>query len=181
MKIARPARPEVAFKRKRSPPPQATKLIRYSFVAGVVFIVLLAIVFVPRMFPNQSPVEIVNPANGGKLRYDTSNGTRLYVDSVTVALELGRFRANLSSGSTTLASLPAGLTGGNATLRFVDANGNGLLDSGDYFAVSPPANGCHRFSVFQVDVGRVAGYLDWGVGCGATFNSSRPIGAPAGL
>lgn len=170
MKIARPARPEVPFKRKRSPPPQATKLIRYSFVGGIVFIILLAIVFVPRMFPDQSPVEIVNPANDGKLRYDTSNGTRLYIDAVTVALGLEKFRANLSSNGVVIASLAPGLIGSNATLRFVDANGNGLLDSGDYFAASPPPNGCNRFSLFQVDVGRVSGHQEWGVGCVVTFN-----------
>ena len=44
MRIARPRRPTAVFKRKRSPPPQATKLIRYSMVAGIVFIVLLAVV-----------------------------------------------------------------------------------------------------------------------------------------
>src|SRR5207244_12292362 len=72
MKIRRPSKPEVPFKRKRSPPPQATKLLRYSLLSGLVFMVLLAIVFLPRMFPDQPPIEIVNPTNQGKLRFETT-------------------------------------------------------------------------------------------------------------
>jgi len=37
------------------------------------------------------------------------------------------------------------MTNGTATLRFIDANGNGLLDVGDYFAVSCVASSTHRF------------------------------------
>src|SRR5712691_3850899 len=92
MKIARPSRPEVPFKRKRSPPPQATKLLRYSFLAGLVFMVLLAIVFLPRMFPDQPPIEIVR-----SFHFETPNNqTRIYIDSVTVSLELAKFRANFT-------------------------------------------------------------------------------------
>ncbi len=54
MKIRRPSAPEVPFKRKRRPPPQATKLLTYSLAAGIVFMVLLAIVFLPRMFPDHA-------------------------------------------------------------------------------------------------------------------------------
>ena len=165
MKIVRPSKSEVPFKRKRRPPPQATKLLRYSLLAGVVFMVLLAIVFLPRMFPVQIPVEIVNPANDGKLRLDTSNGTRLYVDSTTASLPLARFRANFSSDGVVIGILGPGLVGGNATLRFSDTNGDGLLDAGDYFSISPPPTGCYRFVIFQVDVGRTAGLLEWGAGC----------------
>jgi hypothetical protein len=171
MKIKRPSKPEVPFKRKRSPPPQATKLLRSSFLAGVVFMVLLAIVFLPRMFPNQTPVEIVNPSNpnNGKLRLDTTNGTRLYIDETTVSLELTRFRANFTRNGVVIGSLGAGLVvGSNATLRFVDANADARLSPGDYFAVSVSSTGCYHFEVFQIDVGRVAGWLEWGAGCPLT-------------
>ncbi len=168
MKIRRPSKPEVPFMRKRSPPPQATKLLRYSLLSGVVFMVLLAIVFLPRMFPTQTPVEIVNPANQGKLRFETTGDptvARLDVDDSTTSLELARFRANLTLNGTNnvIGSLGPGLiTGGNATLRFVDANVDGLLDAGDYFVVATSATGRYRFEVFQIDVGHLAGFQEWG-------------------
>ncbi len=170
MKIARPSKPEVPFKRKRSPPPQATKLLRYSLLAGVVFMVMLAIVFLPRMFPSQVPVEIVSPGNNGRLRLDTTNGTRLYIDETTANLELAKFRANFTrtanSAAVLIGNLSAGLAvGANANLSFVDANTNGLLDAGDYFVVSVSPTGCYRFEVFQIDVGRLAGFLEWGGDC----------------
>ena len=172
MKIARPSKPDVPFKRKRSPPPQATKLLRYSLLAGVVFMVMLAIVFLPRMFPSQLPVEVVNPGNNGKLRLDTTNGTRLYIDETTANLELTKFRANFTfranatSQTLVIGNLSPGLVvGANANLTFVDASMDGLLDSGDYFAVSVSPTGCYRFEVFQIDVGRLAGFLEWGGDC----------------
>src|SRR2546428_10861 len=83
MKIRRPSAPEVPFKRKRSPPPQATKLLTYSLAAGIVFMVLLAIVFLPRMFPDQTPIEIVRG-----FHFETPNNrTLIYVDSVTGSLD----------------------------------------------------------------------------------------------
>src|SRR5437899_8479605 len=117
MKSPRPSKPEAPFKRRRSPAPQATKLLRYSFLSGVVFMVLLAIVFLPRMFPNQVPVEIVNPGNNGKLRLDTTNGTRLYIDTTTVSLELAKFKANFTRDGILIGNLSACLAGGNASIR----------------------------------------------------------------
>src|SRR5207247_9768834 len=102
--------------------PQTRKLLRYSSLSVVVFMVLLAIVFLPRMFPNQVPAEIVNPGNNGKLRLDTTNGTRLYIDTTTASLELAKFNANFTRDGIVIGNLSAGLVGGNATLGFVDAN-----------------------------------------------------------
>ena len=55
MKIPRPRPPETEFRRKRAPPPQATKPLISSLSAGLVFMALLAIVFVPRYLENQNP------------------------------------------------------------------------------------------------------------------------------
>ena len=168
MKIRRPSKPEVPFKRKRRPPPQATKLLRYSFLSAVVFMVLLAIVFLPRMFPTQIPVEIVNPTNQGKLRFETTGDpavAKLHVDDSTASLELSKFRANLTRDAVVIGNLSAGLVAGaNANLTFVDANMDDRLDGGDYFVVSTSSTGCYHFEIFQVDVGHVAGFLEWG-GC----------------
>lgn len=156
MRIARPKRLTPPFKRKRGPPPQATKLLTYSLAAGIVFMVLLGIVFLPRMFPQQPPVAIV------ELRLNTTAGTRLDVFSVTAVLELERFNATLSRDNTTLGSLPAGLGGGTATLRFVDGNATGFLDTGDYFEITTGPSGCFRFEMFQVDVDRRVALERWG-------------------
>ncbi len=67
MKIVRPSQPQVDFKRKRSPPPQATKLLTYSLATGIVFMVLLGIVFLPRMFVDQTPVAVVREREIGTL------------------------------------------------------------------------------------------------------------------
>jgi len=169
MRIARPRKPNVPFKRKRRPPPQATKLLTYSMVAGIVFMVLLGIVFLPRMFVDQPPTAIV------QLRLNTTSGTRLDVASVSSALELSKFRAVFCGpaariseacperGSSQIATLGPGLGGGNATLRFFDGTADGLLDAGDYFEISAAAPGCYRFEIFQ-DVDRLVGLTLWG-GC----------------
>ena len=158
MKIRRPSAPEVPFKRKRRPPPQATKLLTYSLAAGIVFMVLLAIVFLPRMFPDQTPIEIVRG-----FHFETPNNrTLIYIDSVTVSLELSRFQGNFSVDGSQIARLGAGLGGGNATFRFFDANANAFLDPGDYFEVSPPPTGCYRLNIVQLDVDRLTGSLIWG-------------------
>ena len=158
MRIARPSRPEVPFKRKRGPPPQATKLLTYSLAAGIVFMVLLGIVFLPRMFPNQPPVAII------QLGLRPGAGTEFEVAAVTMALGVEKFRAVFTRDGSVLATLGPPLQGGNATLRFADVNGNGLLDPGDYFALSPPPTGCFRFEIFQVDVDRRVALETWG-GC----------------
>lgn len=166
MRIARPRKAEVAFKRKRGPPPQATKLLTYSMVAGIVFIVLLGIVFLPQMFRDQPPIEILNPRDNGRLRLDTSSGTRLYIDSTTTSLALSLFNATFWVDRNQVGHLSPGLAGGNATLAFTDAQTNELLDAGDYFTISPPPSGCYRFEVSQVNVGKLSGFLQWG-GCPA--------------
>ena len=63
LRIARPKKPEAEFRRKRSPPPQATKLLLYSLAAGLVFMGALAVVFVPRYLENlnQPAVERSSP------------------------------------------------------------------------------------------------------------------------
>ena len=162
MRIARPKRPAAEFKQKRSPPPQATKLLRFALISGIVFMVLLGIVFIPQGLRDQSPREVVNPEEGGKFRLDTSNGMRLYVDTTTASLALSEFNASFKVNKAELGYLAPGLAMGNATLSFTDGNGNGLLDAGDYFTIRPPPNACYRFDVYQVNVGTLVGWLEWG-------------------
>lgn len=142
MRIPRPRRPTVAFKRKRSPPPQATKLLRYSMVSGIVFMILLALVFLPQLFRDQSPV--ATPVN-----MDFTSLTRLEVTSVGALVSLSKLQAELSRNGSLFATLGPPLAGGNATFSVMDANGDGLLGPGDFFLVNPGPSGCYRVSIIQ--------------------------------
>ncbi len=158
MKIPRPKPPETEFKRKRAPPPQATKLLLASLSAGLIFMGLLAVVFVPRYLEglNQPPSTILDLALN-----TTASGPRIVVTGSTVNLDLSKFNATLSLNNATIASLSAGLGGGTASLRFVDANGDGKLDVGDYFEVQATQQGDYRFEIWQVDIGYRVGVQLW--------------------
>jgi hypothetical protein len=161
MRIPRPRRPTAAFKRKRSPPPQATKLLRYSMVSGIVFMILLAIVFLPQLFRDQSPVAT-------PVTMDFTSLTRLEVTSVGALVPLSKLQATFRWDGATLATLGPPLAGGNATFSFTDANGDGLLGPHDYFQVNAASAGCYRVSIFQIEPGStfLVGQKD--IGCPPT-------------
>lgn len=155
MKIPRPKPPETSFKRTRTPPPQATRLLLTSLAAGLIFMAVLAIVFIPRY------LEYANPPTVEIVQLDALPGGRLNVTGSSAVLSLSDFNATLSRDNVTIASLGAGLTGGGPTLRFTDANGNGQLDPGDYFTVGASVQGSYRFEVWQVNVGKLVGLYTW--------------------
>src|SRR5207247_1149163 len=97
-----------------------------SMVAGIVFIVLRGVVFLPRMFVDQSGV-----ATPVKMTFTTS--TRLEVTSVGASVSLSKLQAVLVRDTVTAATLGPPLGGGNATLAFTDADGDGQLSPGDFF------------------------------------------------
>lgn len=146
MRIARPRRPKVAFKRKRSPPPQATKLLRYSMLSGIVFIVLLSLVFVPQLFRDQPPVAT-------PVTMDFTSLTKLEVTSVGAPVPLSKLQATLLREGVPFAKLGPPLAGGNATFSFTDANRDGLLGPGDFFLVNSSFAGCYRVTISQTDSG----------------------------
>jgi len=158
VKIPRPKPPETEFRRKRGPPPQATKLLIASLSAGLVFMALLAIVFVPRYLENLNPP----PSTLLTLEINTTSGSpRIVVASALYDLSLSLFNATLFRDNATVAALPAGLGGGSAALTFTDANHDGQVDAGDYFAIQAAAQGSYRFEVWQVDVGHLVGLQTW--------------------
>ncbi len=165
MRIARPKKPDVPFQRRRSPPPQATKLLTYSLASGLILLVVLGIVFLPRMFPSQPPVAILILRLG-----ETNETNALRFDVVTTGADLGvsNFKATLYRDNESVATLGPGMFGGTSTggtfLRFVDANEDRVLNAGDYFWIVAPPPGCYRFQVVQVDVNRIVGFEVWG-GC----------------
>ncbi len=158
MKIPRPQTPETPFKRKRGPPPQATKLLIASLSAGLVFMALLAIVFVPRYLENANPP----PSTVLFLNYTTASGSpRIVVTSANNRLNLSLFNATVTRDNVTVASLATGLGGSSNGFSFADANHNGLLDTGDYFTLPSGPQGTYRITVFQVDLNYRVGYLAW--------------------
>ena len=164
MRIARPRRPDVAFKRKRGPPPQATKLLTYTMVAGIVFIVLLGVVFLPQMFPPQAPV-----ATPVRLLLNATDATRLDVISVGAVVPLSKLNATFLRDNVPIANLGPPLGGANGTFSFTDANGDEHLGPGDFFLVPAGSTGCHRLEVFQSDPRQLfrVGSVTWG-GCPST-------------
>jgi len=135
--------------------PQATKLLLSSLAAGLVFMGLLAVVFVPRYLENlnQPPVVVLS------IRADV--GARLEIATASVSLPLSTFEASLLQDNVTIASLPAGLGGGDATFRFVDADGDLTLDAGDYFTTGVTTQASYQLQVWQRDVDRLVGVYSW--------------------
>src|SRR5439155_1068987 len=84
------------------------ELLRFALISGIVFMVLLGIVFIPQGLRDQSPREVVNPEEGGKFRLDTSNGMRLYVDTTTASLALSEFNASFKVNKAELGYLAPG-------------------------------------------------------------------------
>ena len=158
MKIPRPKPPEAEFKRKRAPPPQATKLLIASLSAGLVFMALLAIVFIPRALENS------NPPASTLLDLElntTASPSRIDVTFALYNLKVSGFNATLTRDNASVASLPAGLSGSSHGLTFTDANQDGLLDAGDYFTLPAGPQGTYHFEVWQGNVNHRVGVLIW--------------------
>jgi|GEM_PF-1691021 len=159
MRIARPPKPGEPFRRKRSPPRQATRLLLASLVAGLVFIAILAIVFIPRLLEQggQTPAAILT------LRIDTQAAPRIVVADATLLLNRASFRADLTfDGDVILGSLGYGLVDGAAALSFVDSNEDGNVGPGDYFSIEASLDGRYRFEVYQAgNPARLVGLLEW--------------------
>lgn len=154
MKIARPKPPETEFRRKRAPPPQATKLLLYSLLAGLIFMGTLAVVFIPRFLETpQAPVEIIE--------LSAVPGGRIVVNASSFQLSLSLFNATLYQDNATLARLGGGLSPATAALSFTDANGDVKLDDGDYLTVHVTVAASYRLEVWQTDVGRLIGFYTW--------------------
>ncbi len=156
MRIARPREPEANFRRKRAPPPQATKLLRASLAAALIFVALLAVVFVPRF------LEYSNPCQSTILTLSRA-GSRIALTDATAVLEVNAFFSSLTRDNLVVGTLGPGLSNGNLTLDFVDWDNDTRLGPGDYFSWQGATGGEYRFEVFLVCDGRRVGLLTWTV------------------
>jgi hypothetical protein len=157
VKIPKPSKPEAPpFRRKRGPPPQATRLLVASLLAALVFMAALAIVFVPRYLENLNPP----PTNLLHLNL-TAGHPRIEVTFALYDWALSRFNATLARDNLAVATLPPGLSGTSAGLNFTDANQDGLLDVGDYFTLPSGPQGLYRFEIWQLDLDVRVGSVVW--------------------
>ena len=153
MKIPRPRRLIPAFRRRSSPPPAARKLLTASLASGLILVVMLAIVFLPRGLTNEE----LPPLPQVRFELNTTGSTRVVVSSVTVVRPLSEYRAEYVRGDTVLATLAPLADGArNGTFTFRDADRDGNLTVGDEFGVA--YNGDEVLRLWYVPQGRIVGY-----------------------
>jgi len=142
-----------AFRRRTPPTPQATRLMRFSLAAGLVFVLVLAAVFVPKALEwgtVQPPAIVLSASGEGPFAVNVTSASRAYA--------LDAYRATLvaANGSATetvdMRPLEAGGSWAGGGVTFDDADGDGRLSVGDGFAVQPrPGTGwTYRLSIFYV-------------------------------
>lgn len=138
MRIPRPRRRSPEFKRKGSPPPAARKLMRASLAAGLLMMIALAIVFVPRGLQNEG----LPPIPRVTLSADTTSSVwRFVVTEVTIARPLSEYAAEFVRAGVVLGSINPLVDGrGNASLSFRDVDHDGQLSVGDTFEHVSPVN-----------------------------------------
>jgi len=162
VKIPRPREAKRAFRRARPPPTQATKLLLASLSAGLVFIVVLAVVFIPRALQqeNQPPIPRISLIVSSVPGRSWAN-----VSEATIAEALLRYNATVyrSSGGTTaaIATLPT-LNSAGGNLVFSDTDQDGRLTAGDSFEVTlREGGGTYSLQIWYHPVGRLVGLASW--------------------
>ena len=144
---------EPPFRRRTPPTPQATRLMRFSLAAGLLFLLVLAAVFVPRALEwgdMQPPAIVLSASGDGPFAVNVTTVSRTYA--------LDQYRATLAAanGSTTetvdLRPLAAGGSWASGNVTFDDADGDGRISAGDGFSVRPrPGAGwTYRLSIFYI-------------------------------
>ena len=162
MKIPRPREAKRLFRRARPPPIQATKLLLASLSAGLIFIVVLAIVFIPRALEheNQPPIPritlVVSSASGRAWAN---------VTEATIAAPLVEYNATvyrtIGTATVAIATLPT-LNSVDGDLSFSDNDQNGRLTAGDSFeVVTREPGGTYTLQVWYRPVGKLVGLASW--------------------
>jgi hypothetical protein len=131
----------VEFRRRIPPTPQATRLMKISLASGLLFILVLSAVFVPRALQYDQPP---NPIAVLALR--SAGPFVVEVVRVNVEKPLAEYRAELSVtgyGRPSLNATQNPLAEGDwpapfaGNVSFDDADGDGALSAGDTFTVLP--------------------------------------------
>ncbi len=157
MRIPLPRRRKPEFKRKTSPPPAARKLLIASLSAGLLMMVALAIVFVPRGLQSEG----LPPIPRITLSANTSTPVwRFVVTEATIVRPLSEYRAEWVRSGVVIASVaPLSDGAGNATLTFHDKDQDGQLSLGDEFDhVGPITYVGDALRIVYVPADAVCGY-----------------------
>ena len=162
MKIPRPREAERPFRRARPPPIQATKLLFASMSAGVILIVALAIVFIPRALQQEGKPPIPQIV----LVVSTAPGWAwVNVSRATIPLPIGDYNATVTRDDgysiTVVGSLPT-LNAVDGAVTFRDVNGDGKLNVGDSFAIAiRQPGGTYAIRIWDRPLEKLVGFLEW--------------------
>ncbi len=128
---------EPPFRRRTPPTPQATRLMRLSLAAGLLFLAVLGAVFIPQAlrYNDVAPPVISFTVSG-------ANPFVVTVAAASRAYPLGEYTGELNvsragSPSVSVFLSPDLTVGAWGNVSFVDADANGALSVGDQFRVSP--------------------------------------------
>ncbi|MEK6851068.1 MAG: hypothetical protein AABY30_00865 [Candidatus Thermoplasmatota archaeon] len=144
---------EPPFRRRTAPTPQATRLMRFSLAAGLVFVVVLGVVFIPRALEwgaVQPPAIVLIVSGDGPYVVNVSRASRAY------ALDVYRATLEAANGTATetvdMRPVAAGGSWAGGDVTFADADGDGGLSAGDGFTVQPRAGTgwTYRLSIFYI-------------------------------
>lgn len=164
MRIPRPReRERPPFGRSRAPPAQATKLLITSMSAGLILIVALAIVFIPRALQQEGkpPIPIIG------LQISGSGASRsAVVTEATLAAPLADYNATVfrytGYSNTTVGALAALADGASdGALTFHDDAGPGSLSAGDSFAVSVQPGSTYKLLIWYKPLEKLVGIGEW--------------------
>ena len=143
--------PEAGPFRRRTPPtPQATRLMKVSLGAGLVFLLVLGVVFVPTAlrYDRPPPPTIVL----GLAASDPVFVVEVVRVNVRQPLASYRGELNLTHGQTRIdvdmRPLAERAWGPNDTVRFADVDGDGMLSAGDRFTIKPQGGPSWRYDLF---------------------------------
>jgi len=145
--------PEAPFRRRTPPTRQATRLMQVSLGAGLALLVVLGALFVPKwlQYEGVQPPSLTLALTGR----DPFVGT---VVRVSRDYPLADYRAEVVAENATgdfvnvsIPQLVAPFSWGGGNVSFSDADGDGLLSTGDAFTIRPHAGSWrYRLLIFYI-------------------------------
>ena len=141
------------FTRRTRPTPQASRLLFVSMMTGVILIIVLAIVFIPRAldWEGRQPPHVT-------LIFSESPEWRVNVTAVSKEAAASSFAVEVLRGDAVAVnrtSLPS--LGPEITYR--DSDGDGNLSRGDAFLLALDPAASYTFRLYHTPSGAVIGYL----------------------